>query len=235
MSDAEANGWFYSGFQGGLRLLPPEPKSQRLRRKSAPPPRGIFIPGERRGNSRACACSATSRSTSANSRTCATARSPSHDTLTLPADSSTQTDIADAAGAFTFEVEMAASGRLEALREHTTGDPALTTRGALEALRMAVGLNPSWGPAEALDFVAADFNGDGRVTTGDALEILRLAVGLTAGSAPRWVFVDQEADLSGLSRSNTQPDFGIAFDQPTSDLGDLGMVGILIGDVRAYV
>ena len=140
----------------------------------------------------------------------------------------------DASGRFAFEVPAGSAGHLDAARGHGAGDPSITTASALEALRMAVGLNPSWGPAGAMDFVAADFNGDGRVTTADALDILRVAVGLTAEDAPRWVFLDSEADLSEVSRSNTQIETGLRLDPVTGNTSDLSLTGILVGHVQDY-
>ena len=119
--------------------------------------------------------------------------------------------------------------------EYGVGDPAITTASALEALRMAVGLNPSWGPAGPMDFIAADFNGDGQVSTADALGILRVAVGLAAEDQPRWIFVDSEADLSHVSRADTQVDNGLRLDPVTADTTDLGLTGILVGHVQEYV
>ena len=140
----------------------------------------------------------------------------------------------DASGRFSFELPVGSTGHLDAARGHGAGDPSISTASALEALRMAVGLNPSWGAAEPMDFIAADFNGDGRVTTADALGILRVAVGLTAEQAPRWLFVDSDADLSEVSRSNTHIDTGLRLDPIAGNTADLSLTGILIGHVQEY-
>ncbi len=153
----------------------------------------------------------------------------------LPDAGGNASQVTDTTGRFAFDSPGGTAGVLQAERSQGPGDPQITAGSALEALRMAVGLQPSWGPASAKDFIAADFDGDGQVNAADALDILRVAVGLPAGSAPRWVFVDQDADLSGLTRDNTQPDFGITLGQPVTDSGSLGMIGILIGDVQAYL
>ncbi|NYS24540.1 hypothetical protein HUK65_06000 [Rhodobacteraceae bacterium 2376] len=152
-----------------------------------------------------------------------------------PADSEQASTTAqtDAQGRFTLEAAPGAAGTLEASRDY---DPAADGRpsaiDALEVLRLAVGLNPSFGPAQALNFIAADMNGDGTITALDALEVLRAAVGLASDNAPRWVFVDSAIDWEALdlSRSNVQFDTGITIAAGDSDL-DLGLTGILLGNM----
>ena len=141
---------------------------------------------------------------------------------------------ADGVAVVDIPLEPAAASISAVLAFDAASAPAITTASALEALRIAVGLNPSWGPAGAMDFIAADFNGDGAVTTADALEILRVAVGLEAESAPRWVFIDPGADLSNISRSDTSLDPGIRFDDASALASDLSLTGILIGHVQEY-
>ena len=140
----------------------------------------------------------------------------------------------DEDGGFGFTLSPGAAGQIEAERPVSPDDPSITTSSALEALRLAVGLPPSWGPAEAEDYIAADFNGNGQVTAEDALDILRVSVGLTADDAPRWVFVDSEADLSEISRTNTQVEPGIALDPLTAATSDLSLTGILVGHVQEF-
>ena len=154
-----------------------------------------------------------------------------------PDTGATQTTQSAPDGAFSFSVPTGTSGTIDAALDYTPGGgtPAITTASALETLRMAVGLNPSWGPAEALDYVAADFNGDGQVTTADALGILRVAVGLADTSEPRWMFIDSEADLSAVGQTNTSVPQGLTIDAPGSDVTDLGLVGVLVGHVQHIV
>ncbi|NYS24541.1 hypothetical protein HUK65_06005 [Rhodobacteraceae bacterium 2376] len=155
-------------------------------------------------------------------------------TLTLMAEGwPDQTATSDAGGMFGFSLANGIGARLEAARDHdpaTDGRP--TAMDALEVLRMAVGLNPSFGPAQAQTFIAADVNGDGQITAQDALEVLRAAVGLASDNAPRWVFVDSATDWEALeiTRSNVQFDTGIAIAAGDSDL-DLGLTGILLGNM----
>jgi hypothetical protein len=134
-------------------------------------------------------------------------------------------------GSFTMHPHAQASGHLSASRAHGAGDPAITAADALDVLRLALGLPPSFGPAQAAHFVAADINADGRITATDALEVLRAAVGLASTHAPRWIFVDSALDLDGLGldAANTQVPTGIAIAGMAGDLTDLSMTGILLG------
>ncbi|MGY6534650.1 MAG: hypothetical protein ACXIVG_04815 [Pararhodobacter sp.] len=111
---------------------------------------------------------------------------------------------------------------------------AITARDALEVLRLAVGLAPSWGPADPMDFIAADINQDGQVTAADALDVLRAAVGIQGDNPPRWFFLDSDADLAGISRSNSAVEEGILFDPRNGDLSDLNMTGVLLGNMQEY-
>ena len=86
------------------------------------------------------------------------------------------------------------------------------------ALRLAVGLDkPLMGHLEWHDYIAADINKDGRVGADDALNILKFAVGLTDGPSIDWVFIDKNADWSGISRSATTYNEGIQLSDITAD------------------
>ncbi|MGP9788901.1 VWD domain-containing protein [Roseinatronobacter sp. NSM] len=134
---------------------------------------------------------------------------------------------------FRFDLSENATGRLDASRDWQTGDPAITALDALDVLRLAVGLNPSFGPAQAQNFIAADVNGDGAVTALDALEVLRAAVGLQSATPPRWVFFDADTDFEAmsLSRTNTHVETGIDIAALNSSLAGIDMVGILLGNM----
>lgn len=112
----------------------------------------------------------------------------------------------------------------------TASDQAIGAYDALQALRLAVGLTKSDGTATWHDYIAADINKDGRVGADDALNILKTAVGLTDGPAPDWVFVDSNADYSGITRQNTTYDEGISLQNVFSDVSG-NLTGILVGDV----
>ena len=112
----------------------------------------------------------------------------------------------------------------------TASDKAIGAYDALQALRLAVGLDKSDGTAEWHDYLAADINKDGRVGADDALDILKYAVGLTDGSSADWIFVDGDADWSGVDRRNTDYDEGVMLEDVLVDTS-INMTGILVGDL----
>ena len=112
----------------------------------------------------------------------------------------------------------------------TASDKAIGAFDALQALRLAVGLDKSDGTSEWHDYIAADINKDGRVGADDALNILKFAVGLTDGPSADWVFVDGDADYSAIDRKNTDYDEGILISDVMTDMS-INMTGILVGDV----
>lgn len=137
----------------------------------------------------------------------------------------------DATGAVSFGLPDDVNGALYVTRDHQPGtDPRITALDALDVLRMAVGLQPSFGTAKAQNFIAADINGDGRVTAQDALDVLRAAVGLQSENAPRWVYFDAETGFAAmeLNRSFVHVDPGIDISTLNSDQ-PLVMTGILLG------
>lgn len=138
-------------------------------------------------------------------------------------------------GGFGLEIDTGLGGRLDATLDWA-GAPAMSIASGVNALRLALGLPPSWGGTPtAMDYIAADFNGDGVVGIADAIGILRVALGLSAGHAPRWVFIDAEADLSAIGRTNTTVETGLAFEALIDDLPDLTLAGILVGHVQQHV
>jgi hypothetical protein len=131
---------------------------------------------------------------------------------------------------FSFDLSQGASGRLEATRPLTTGDPTITADDALDVLRLAVGLTPGFGAPSAANFIAADIDGDGQVTASDALDVLRAAVGLSSPNTPRWVFVGTEdLDNLTLSASNTTFESGLTINGLSDLVSGLSMTGILLG------
>lgn len=108
---------------------------------------------------------------------------------------------------------------------------AITITDALTALRLSLGLNPSYGTADAFNFIQADIDRSGRVTITDALQILRASLGLETTVDPGWVFVDPTADLSHISATNVK-NFEV---DPLDLLGDgeaLTLIGLLTGNVK---
>jgi hypothetical protein len=88
----------------------------------------------------------------------------------------------------------------------------------------------------AHELIAADVNGSGTVTAADARDILLMSVKNTAKlSALDWKFVDEDANLSALTKNNVKE--GVAWKQGadinvTSDSSH-NLVGILMGDLNA--
>ena len=154
-------------------------------------------------------------------------------TLSMPG-SPDATDTTDALGAFTFTGLIQAEGTVDAVHDYTPGNPRITAGDALDVLRMAVGLTPSFGAAEPLDFIAADINRDGQITAVDALEVLRAAVGLSSPDGPEWVFVDSRAEFDEMTRSNVIYDTGIDLATYPPDT-PLDMTAILLGSFTDHV
>jgi len=138
-------------------------------------------------------------------------------------------------GSFALAAPPETAGQLAFDRAVTAEDSAqIGVSDALDALRLAVGLDPSWGPADAADFVAADFNADGSVGVSDTLDILRIAVGLdTEESQPRWVFGDTGFADAG---ADNVPDLDTNIDISalTADT-EMNVQGILVGNMENYV
>jgi len=135
-------------------------------------------------------------------------------------------------GSFILEAEdgidLTVIGDLDYVNARPT--KAITAQDALDALRLAVGLDTTSGSKDAFSYIAADFNQSGKVTAQDALEILKYAVGLE-GQDAEWKFFDSDGDYSGISRSNTNFDEGITAQNIATNL-DMSMTGILLGDVN---
>ncbi|MGI3212220.1 CAP domain-containing protein [Roseovarius tibetensis] len=138
----------------------------------------------------------------------------------------------DGNGQFDLGLVNGAEGRLDARLDVGEGDPAITAGDALNVLRIAVGLEPSFGPAQAQNFVAADLNGDQKVTAGDALEVLRHAVGLESQHAPEWAFFDADTDWQSLAldKDSITVERGVEIASLGADQ-DIAMTGILLGNM----
>jgi hypothetical protein len=140
----------------------------------------------------------------------------------------------DATGGFQLDLGESLPGQLQVSLAFGAGHPAPTMQSAQELLRMAVGLPPSWGAATAHDFIAADFNGDSQVTMADARHLLRAASGMNTPFGPRWVFVDEDADLSHIDRSNVTLPNGTRVEDFSMPAGGIDMVGILVGQLQEF-
>ena len=130
-----------------------------------------------------------------------------------------------------FDVTTGSDAYVSAYKDiDDASDRAIGAFDALQAIRLAVGLDKSDGTSEWHDFIAADINQDGRVGADDALNILKFAVGLDDGPSAEWVFVDSDEDYSGIGRSNTSYDQGVMLMDVFADTS-VDMTGILLGDL----
>ncbi|MCC5999883.1 MAG: VCBS domain-containing protein [Pararhodobacter sp.] len=152
-----------------------------------------------------------------------------------PDHSPAQTVVSTSAGNFGFGVDHGFSGYLHAARDYNPDtDGSFSARDALEVLRLAVGLAPSWGPASPMDYVAADINQDGQVTAADALDVLRAAVGLQSAHPPRWIFLDSEADPGGIDRTSSGIEQGMVIDPVMAGGAEVSMTGVLLGSMQDH-
>ncbi|CAD0186885.1 Serralysin C precursor [Ruegeria sp. THAF57] len=123
------------------------------------------------------------------------------------------------------------SGELDIIKTYSTASSDINALDALQVLRMSVGLNPTWGAPAPENIIAADITRDGTVNALDALAILQTAVGQTSKHLPQWVFLDDDADLSGITRSNVDYETGVGV---TIDGGGFAtdMTSILLGNLE---
>lgn len=123
-------------------------------------------------------------------------------------------------------------GRLDIVKHYSTASKEIDAMDALQVLRISVGLDPTWGPADAENLIAADINQDGTINAVDALAILQVAVGQTTAHEPQWVFLDSDADLSGVTKSNV--DYQTGMDVVAIDgVITADMTSILLGNLEA--
>ncbi len=150
-------------------------------------------------------------------------------TASLP-DGSSVSAFTGADGGFSLAGLPPGAGMVDASHAFAPAQAGITAGDALEVLRIAVGLQPAFGPAGPLDYIAADVNRDGQVTANDALEVLRHAVGLPSAHAPQWIFLDAGADLSTITAANTRYATGIDLTSYPLDT-DLDMTAVLLGNM----
>ena len=122
---------------------------------------------------------------------------------------------------------------IHGMRDHSAADGRPSATDALEVLRLAVGLTPSFGPATPEAFVAADMNRDSQITAQDALEVLRAAVGLSSDNGPQWLFVDSDA-FAPMDRNSVTQDTGITVDALDGPVSDLQLTAILTGHMSEF-
>ncbi len=140
---------------------------------------------------------------------------------------------ANAQGEFDLDIpDGSFPGHLGIIKSYSTASQEITALDALQVLRMSVGLDPTWGPAEAENFIAADITRDGFVNALDALAILQVAVGQPTEHDAEWIFLDANADLSGISRNNVTYETGAEVTIVDGDIS-IDMTSILLGNLDA--
>src|SRR6056297_1720244 len=141
------------------------------------------------------------------------------------------------AGSYNIKLGSAASGRVDAQKsfDPSTDPGDIGVGDALDALRIALNLDPSFGPATPENLIAADVTGDGSVGVSDALDILRFVVDVETENVPRWVFVDKDADLSSVTDKGSVA-YETGLDLASVDgAGPVELTGILLGNVQEVV
>ena len=148
-------------------------------------------------------------------------------------DDSEQLITTDGTGAFDLLLPAGLTGRLD--MPPGSADPgALDVGDALDVLRLAVGLSPSFGPATPQDLIAADVDFSGRIGVDDALDVLRVAVGLGApGAFPGGhVLLDPGDPLNDVTVNTVSYASGIDLDH-TMGAGALDLQVVTLGDLGA--
>lgn len=150
-----------------------------------------------------------------------------------PSGGSTVTAQADANGNFDLGLSGSSTGTLDIVKSYSTASAEITALDALQVLRIAVGLDPTWGAASPLNLIAADITRDGTINALDALDVLRAAVGIEGTSAPEWLFLDANADLSGITPTSVNYNTGTTV-TATDGSFSTEMHSLLLGNMEAY-
>lgn len=145
-------------------------------------------------------------------------------TVSVRADDDGVFDLGLPSGTFT--------GELDIVKGYSTASGDITALDALQVLRIAVGLDPTWGPATAENLIAADINRDGAVNALDALAVLQVAVGQSSSHQAEWVFIDADADLSAITRTNVSYETGTDIVVVDNVLA-ADMTSILLGNLES--
>jgi hypothetical protein len=105
----------------------------------------------------------------------------------------------DSAGDFNYAIDAVSDVAIEVYQAYSPSNNAVSVYDALDAFKIAIGLNPSNGAVTGEQLITADIDQDARVTGYDALDILKAAIGITTNNLPEWNFIDTATDLSGLT------------------------------------
>ncbi|WP_170773362.1 dockerin type I domain-containing protein [Ruegeria lacuscaerulensis] len=139
---------------------------------------------------------------------------------------------ADENGVFDFDLPPGMfSGEFDVIKGYSTASADINALDALQVLRISVGLEPTWGPASAENLIAADITQDGTVNALDALAILQVSVGQSTPHSPEWVFLDDDADLSGITPNNVSYETGVDI-VAVDNVITADMTTILLGNIE---
>ncbi len=150
-----------------------------------------------------------------------------------PTGGGTVTATTDETGFFDLNVRNGTlTGELEVVKNYSTASGRINALDELQVLRISVGLDPTWGPAAPENLIATDITQNGAVNALDALSILQAAVGQTSPIPAKWVFLDADTDLSGITRNavNYDTQMDVTF-QDGSFAVD--MTSILLGNIES--
>lgn len=146
-------------------------------------------------------------------------------------DGSERTVTTEDNGDFQLSLPDGLTGHLE-MASGAERETGLEVGDALNVLRLAVGLEPSFGPATPHDMIAADVDFSGEIDVGDALDVLRAAVGLDTEDAQpgAYVLLDPEQSLDGMDADNVSYSRGMDVEH-----GDAGSLltpeAVILGDL----
>ncbi len=146
-------------------------------------------------------------------------------TVSVTADDEGRFDLDMPSGSF--------SGELDIVKSYSTASKEINALDALQVLRLSVGLDPTWGPASPENLIAADITQDGTINALDALAILQVAVGKPSAHNAEWVFMDADADLSGITRNNVDYETGVDI-VVVDGVVSADMTSILLGNLEAF-
>jgi hypothetical protein len=143
----------------------------------------------------------------------------------------------DADGTYSFLLEAGTAGTLDLVRAYDPApggpDKALTINDVLDLFRVVAGV-PTLSVAGD-DLVAGDVNRSGSTDINDVLSLFRHVAGVPGEPAPQYVFIDDGADLSGVTPSTVPlPVAGFDVAAIAADT-DLSFLGILGGDLNGHV
>lgn len=156
------------------------------------------------------------------------------DMLITPEDGEEYSVKADKDGKFELEsLDEDEKFQVEFALSYNTDNTTIDARDALQALRLAVGLDLTWGEADPENLIAADFNRDGKITALDALNILQTAIAYPEQNTHEWVFFEADQDMSDLSKDNVYYETKFSV-QAEGNLMDLSLTSLLLGNIEEF-